>query len=91
MERDPSSVSKDEVPFSYRNSAVAAFACHPGQLLFYDDVIEVKGEIPARGDVCTQVYCYINQACMAVEHFDVMSSASRIQRKSGNSCHVGVH
>ena len=34
MERDPSSVSKDEVPFSYKNSAVAAFACHPGQLLF---------------------------------------------------------
>ena len=41
MERDPSSVSRDEVPFSYNISAVAAFACRPGQ--YDDEVIEVKG------------------------------------------------
>lgn len=41
MERDPSSVSRDEVPFSCNISAVAAFACRPGQ--YDDEVIEVKG------------------------------------------------
>ena len=68
MERDPSSVSRDEVPFSYNILAVAAFACRPGQ---YDDVIEGRqaGEM---------YYSILNKLMAASRCFFVMSSASRI-------------
>ena len=69
MERDPSSVSRDEVPFSHNISAVAAFACRPGQ---YDDVIEGR----QAGDMYNSI---LNKLMAASRCFFVMSSASRIR------------